>query len=155
MARRRRSSAPSRRRSRSRSRSSPGGFISSGTLMAVAGTAGGFIAANVLPDRLPLPDALKTGYGRIGAKVGIGILARMLLKGRNATLGNSLAVGAMTSAALDLFNNMTTRSGSASALAPPIPVRSGVAGYLGTTGDVIEYAGMGSMASPYARNFVN
>ncbi len=105
MARRRRRS--SSRRSTSRRAGSGGsfgrGFVPPGTLMAVAATAGGFFLAEKgieqLADRLP--DSLKTGYGPAAVKAGLGVLAYIGLRKVNRPLAAGLAIGAMTSGAVD------------------------------------------------------
>lgn len=105
---------PATRRRRSTSRRSParrstsrrrGGGGRGGALPAnlttIAATAGGFIAAGIIPSYIPVPQ-LQTGFGRIGAKAGLGILTFMLLKRTNKNLATALASGMLTSAAVDV-----------------------------------------------------
>lgn len=100
MARRRRSSS---RRSTSRRAGSGGafgrGFVPPGTLTAVAATAGGFIGAETILEKMAdkLPDALKQNYGPAIFKAGVGVLAYVALRRVNRPLAAGLAIGAMTS----------------------------------------------------------
>jgi hypothetical protein len=112
--RRRRSSARrSRRRGGGGVSRSRRGFVPSGTPALVAGTAGGFIAANMLLDRVPgLPASLKVGNGRIAAKAGLSIALGMLAsKFASKPLGTAILVGGLTSAALDVFGKVATGTG--------------------------------------------
>lgn len=77
-------------------------YLPPGGLVAIAGGVGGFLGTQYALAKLPLPAQLQTGNGRIAAKVLIGIVGRMVLKRANPSIANAFAVGAFTSAGLDI-----------------------------------------------------
>jgi hypothetical protein len=111
----------SRRRNsrRSAGNRASGGFLPPGGIAAIAGTAGGFIAASIVPRFVPVA-ALQQGPGRIAAKAAAGVLTYMLLRKTNKTVGAALAGGMLASAGVDLAELVRQR------VAPNAPALSGI-----------------------------
>lgn len=126
----------SRRRSsrRSAGNRSAGGFLPPGGIAAIAGTAGGFIAASVVPRFIPVA-ALQQGPGRIAAKAAAGVLTYMLLRKTNKTVGAALAGGMLASAGVDLAELVRQR------VAPNTPALSGIGAPDGLDYSTTELAG--------------
>lgn len=94
------------------------GFVPAGTLTALAGATGGFLVPNLAIDRLSfLPVALRSGYGRIAAKAGLGIALGILARkfaGKNIAAG--VLIGGLLSPALDVVNMFLAKSGGMAGL---------------------------------------
>lgn len=92
---------PRRRRYR-RNPFNVGGIVSNQLIPALYG-AGGAVALNLALSYLPLPDAVKTGWGRHGVRIvgalGIGWLAHRFVKGKT---GDAVAAGALTVVMYDI-----------------------------------------------------
>ncbi len=128
-------------------------FLPAGTLPTVAATAAGLVGSNMLIDRLPLPAQLQVGNGRILAKVGIGIVGAMVLRRfAGGKVAAGVLTGAMTGAALDLYNRFAGRGVSGMGEGFVLPADTRAEQLLGQgfvtaqdtaseqlSGDVVEY----------------
>jgi hypothetical protein len=144
MARRSRRSSSRRTSRRSGAGRSARGFAIPGGLAAVAGSVAGFTAAQILPDYIPV-NALKTGYGRIGAQAAAGVLTFALLRKTSPTWAAALGGGMLTAAGVSLVSSFMARrqqaGGTPPAALPPAASPEALRGI----GDVdgVRYAGLG------------
>jgi len=137
--RRRRSSAPRRKRS---GRTSARGFASKDLVFTGAAAGAGFLAAEIVPKMLKVP-ALLSGWGNVGAKVALGMaLAYLGRKMKAAKFATAMALGAIGSAGV-------TAAAQAGLLA-----RFGLSGLRGLgapvndSGGVDQFAGLGNASLP-------
>lgn len=109
--RRRRRSRGSRRRRGSRALGqSARGFVSADMLKTAAVSGIGFIAAKALVSKLPFPDQLKNGKGRIAASAIIALAgAYALRKAGMRSMATAFAAGGLTAVMVDLFGAATSK----------------------------------------------
>lgn len=134
MAEKRRSSRRRRYSPRRRASGFRSGFISSTLLASAGGVAGGLIVPEMLIGKLGL-TGLQSGWGKIVAKAGLGLLGGYFLRRFSGPLAASFAAGAVASAGLDLMAQSGNRLAT---VAVPMTAGAGVSGFIDDDDDTVS-----------------
>ncbi len=99
-----------------------GGFVPAETISLLGGGAAGMIGSELLLDRIPV-DFLKSGWGRIGGKIILGVLSWIALRRVAPKIALGLFAGAGIGAVRDVVANFM--QGGVNGLAGPDAITPG------------------------------
>lgn len=108
------------------------GFFNTDILMQGAAVGGGLLLAPVISGYVPASLVASNRFALPAVKVGLGLAAAFFLGKKSPTLGKSLALGFMGSAAIDVYRNLN-------------PGKASLSGYdtIGNYGEYVEVGNYG------------